>query len=179
MAQVPSRYSHLLIALHWILAILLIVALVMGSQVLEKIPNTDPEKINALRGHMIAGGLILILTLIRIVVRFTTPQPAPIVTSNAFLDKVAHIVHALLNLLVLVMAGSGIAMAIAAGLPEIVFGGGASPLPESFREFPARAVHGIAAKLLMAAIALHIVGALYHQFILKDNLMAWMRFGKK
>ncbi|SKA73955.1 cytochrome b561 [Thiothrix eikelboomii] len=144
-----------------------------------KTPNIDPEKINALRGHMIAGGLILILTLLRIFVRFKTASPNPVTTSNAFLDKVAALVHLLLNLLVLVMAGSGIALALGAELPDIVFGGSGQPLPMNFQDFPARAVHGIVSKLLIALILLHIAGAIYHQVILKDKLMKRMWFGKR
>ena len=35
------------------------------------------------------------------------------------------------------------------------------------------------AKLLMALIALHLAAALYHQFVLKDGLLARMWFGKR
>lgn len=179
MISAPSRYHPLTVTLHWLLAVILVVALVMGSQVLEKIPNTDSEKINALRGHMMAGGLILLLTLLRIFVRFKAPAPNPVPTGSAILDKVAALVHVLLNVVVIVMAVSGIVLAFSAGLPDIVFGGSGQPLPLSFQDFPARAVHGIIAKVLMALIVLHIVGAIYHQLILKDNLMQRIWFGKR
>ncbi|WP_020559980.1 cytochrome b [Thiofilum flexile] len=179
MTQAPARYHPLLVTLHWLLALMLVVALVMGAVVLDKTPNSDPEKINALRGHMIAGGVILILTLVRIFVRFTTTAPVHATTGNVLLDKLGALVHVLLNLLVIVMAGSGIALAASAGLPDIVFGGSGQALPESFGAFPARAAHGIIAKLLMATIVLHIVGAIYHQVILKDGLMKRVWFGKR
>jgi len=54
-----SRYHPLLVALHWILAMLIIAALALGALVMVKIPNTDPMKLEALRSHMIGGSLIL------------------------------------------------------------------------------------------------------------------------
>ncbi len=40
-------------------------------------------------------------------------------------------------------------------------------------------LHGGVWTLLLLLIALHIGAALYHQFILKDNLMGRMWFGKQ
>ena len=54
-----SRYHPALVALHWLTAILILFSLGMGMLVLEEIPNSAPEKIDALRGHMIAGIAIL------------------------------------------------------------------------------------------------------------------------
>jgi len=39
-------------------------------------------------------------------------------------------------------------------------------------------VHGIVAKLLMLAIALHVGAALFHQLVRKDRLLSRMGFGK-
>ena len=64
-----SRYHPLLVALHWILAVLIIAALALGALVMVKIPNTDPMKLEALRSHMIGGSLILVLMLGRLVAR--------------------------------------------------------------------------------------------------------------
>ena len=85
----PSRYHIALRILHWLTAVMLLVALVMGTLVLDKTPNTSPEKMDALRGHMVFGGLILVLTLIRLVVRLRTEHPAPVVTGMAFADRLA------------------------------------------------------------------------------------------
>jgi len=173
----PSRYHLVLRILHWLTAVMLLVALVMGTLVLDKTPNTSPEKIDALRGHMVFGGLILVLTLIRLVVRLRTDHPAPVLTGMAFADRLAPLMHWGLYALVIVMAASGIGISILAGLPDIVFGGQGT-LPADFRSFPPRMVHGIVAKLLMLAIALHVGAALFHQLVRKDRLLSRMGFGK-
>lgn len=52
------RYSPLLVVLHWLFAVLVVVALTGGALVLVKIPNSDPAKIPALRNHF-EGGILL------------------------------------------------------------------------------------------------------------------------
>lgn len=174
----PKRYHSALVVLHWLLAVMLIVALTMGTLALETLPNSSPDKIGALQGHMVVGGLILLLTLVRLVVRLKTAHPAPASTGNALADRLAPLAHGALYLLVLAMAGSGIALSLQAGLPGIVFGG-VGNLPEDFSGFLPRAVHGIVAKLLMLTIALHVLAALYHQFVRKDGLLSRMGFGPR
>ena len=55
------RYHPALVVLHWLVALLVLVGLVMGTFGLSTLPNSSPDKIGTLRGHMIAGGAILIL----------------------------------------------------------------------------------------------------------------------
>ena len=76
------------------------------------------------------------------------------------------------------MAVSGVAMALQTKLPAIVlFGHGA--LPADFWVFPIRTVHYLFSRLLVALIALHVAGALYHTLILKDGLLRRMVFGRR
>jgi len=126
---------------------------------------------------MIFGSVILLLTLARIVWRRKSPQPAHAATGNPLLDKLGVAAHYALNIVVLLVAASGIALAFQAGLPGIVFGG-EGQLPADFWSYTPRKAHGLLTKLLMALIVLHVVGGLYHQFIIKDGLFRRMWFGK-
>ena len=56
-----SRYHPLLVTLHWVLAVLIVAALAIGFVGLAPTPNSDPQKIGALRVHMAGGMLILVL----------------------------------------------------------------------------------------------------------------------
>lgn len=172
-----KRYHPALVALHWIMAILILLALVMGSQVMAELPNSDPAKVDLLRNHMIVGGLILVLLIARFVTRRRTEHPPEADTGNALLNRLAPLTHWAFYLLVLGMCGSGIALSILSGLPDAVFGNGA--LPESFDAFTPRIVHGAIATLLGLLIAAHVAAALYHQFMLKDGLFARMWFGNR
>src|SRR5258708_2704118 len=164
-----SRYHPLLVGLHWLLAILITAALALGALVMVKIPNSDPMKIEALRSHMAGGSLIL---------RARPTHPATASAGNPVLDRLAWASHRMFYGAVLIMAGSGLVMALQAGLPAIVFGG-EGVLPADFWVFPVRTVHYVASRVLMGLIGLHVAGALYHTLILRDGLLRRMLFGRR
>jgi cytochrome b561 len=174
--SLPVRHHPALVALHWLAAALILFSLAMGTLSLKEIPNTSPDKLFALRGHMVLGIAILVLTVVRFGVRLGTRRPP--LLGQGFLNRVAPLAHNGLYVLVVLMAASGIALALQAGLPEIVFRGAGS-LPESFSAFTPRRVHGLLARLLLALIALHVAAALYHQFVRRDGLLRRMAFGKR
>lgn len=174
-----TRYHPALVALHWLLAIMLIAGLAIGTFLLDPIPESDPAKIDALRSHMIAGIAILILMLVRLVVRLRTSHPPEADIGNALFNRLSKWAHWALYLAVFGLIASGIGMSILAGLPPIVFGGSGDPLPASFNDLPPRAAHGLFATLLMLLIAGHVLAALYHQFVRKDGLFSRMWFGKR
>lgn len=172
----PSRYNPLLVALHWITAFFLIGLLIAGSAVLAPLANDDPAKMLSFRLHMALGVTTLALLVLRLAVRLSTRRPAPVRTGNALIDRAAPLTHWALYILAFTMVLSGMTFARASGLPDAVFGAGA--MPATF-DHPARTVHGIASKLLMAFIALHVAAALWHQFIRRDGLMARMWFTRR
>lgn len=176
--QGVTRYQPLLVVMHWLLALMIPVALAGGALVLVKIPNTDPTKVEALRQHMGGGTLLLALMLIRWVVRMRTAHPARASTGSSALDRAAWLSHRLLYVLVLAQAGSGLVLALQSGLPDIVFGGDGA-LPADFWVFPMRSVHYVISRLLMALIVLHVAGALYHTLIRRDRLLRRMWFGRR
>jgi cytochrome b561 len=173
-----SRYHPLLVMLHWILAVLIMAALALGALVMVNIPNNDPMKLEALRSHMGGGMLILLLMLVRLVVRMRTQRPAPASTGNPALDRLAWASHRLFYVAVFGMAVSGMLMALQADLPAVLFGKGGA-LPADFWVFPMRTVHYLFSRVLIALIALHVAGALYHALVLKDGLLRRMFFGRR
>ncbi len=174
-----KRYHFVLVILHWLLAAMIIMGLIMGGNVLSVTPNTAPEKIFFLRMHMSAGMLILGFMLIRLIVRFFTDKPPHADIGNALLNKLGRATHYLLYLVVILLAGSGLATANLAGLPDIVFGGSGAPLPVSFDEYPPRIAHGILSFVLILLIIGHVTAFVYHQFIRKDKLFSRIWFGKR
>jgi cytochrome b561 len=173
-----SRYHPVLVVLHWFLALLIGAALALGALVMVRIPNTDPMKIEALRSHMSGGMLILVLMLVRLLVRARTAHPPAATTGHRSLDRLAWLSHRLFYIAVLGMAGSGLFMAFQTDLPSIVFAGHGAP-PKDFWAYPVRTVHYVFSRLLIALIALHVAGALYHTFVLKDGLLRRMFFGRR
>ena len=171
----PERYHFALRVLHWLTGVMIVMSLAMGTFALAATPNASPDKVFALRMHMIAGGAILLLMLVRMALRLGTRHPPPATSGIAAADKAAPVVHWLLYVLVFVMIGSGSVMAVATGLPAIVFGG-VGTLPADFGHLWAKRVHATTALLLAATIVLHIAAALYHQFVRRDRLLSRMGF---
>ncbi len=174
-----KRYHPLLVALHWVLAIMIIMGLVMGKNVLSATPNTDPEKLFYLKMHMSAGIVILVLMSVRFIVRLFSAKPPHADIGNTLLNKLGTTTHYLFYVVVILMAGSGLATANLAGLPEIVFGGSSAALPADFSEYPPRIAHGILGTVLLLLIVGHVLAFLYHQFVRKDSLFSRMWFGRR
>lgn len=169
------RHHPLIRVLHWLIAGLIIAAMVMSLTVMRGIPDDSPEKIDALRRHMAAGSLVLILTGLRFVMRREAVRPPALSSGMAWADWLARLIHRSFDALILLMVGSGIAMAILAGLPEIVFGG-QGQLPD-LEQLPLLWLHRAVGLALLGFLVLHAGGALFHQFILRDGLLSRMSFG--
>jgi len=173
-----SRYHPALVVLHWMLAFLIIAALALGALVMVKIPNADPMKLEALRSHMLGGMAILVLMLVRLVIRTRSAHPAPASAGHPLIDRIAWTSHRLFYVTVIAMAVSGIIMALQTGLFDTVFFGHGN-VPAAFWVFRIRSVHYALSRLLMTLIALHILAALYHAFVLRDGLLGRMFFGRR
>lgn len=165
------RYAKPQVAVHWLAAALIVFLLATGSLVLADLPNTV-EKIGNLRIHMILGALAGLLVITRIVMGRRLPASPAL--PGAALARAGHIA---LNLLILLMAASGMVLALQSGAFDAIFGSGV--LPEDFKSFTPRTIHGFASRVAMGLIALHVLAALYHQFIARDGLLWRMSFSSK
>tara|TARA_B110000090_G_scaffold175444_1_gene197594 strand:- start:222 stop:704 length:483 start_codon:yes stop_codon:yes gene_type:complete len=159
------------------MALMIVVLLFVGSQLLEPMANSNPGKIGLLQGHGIVGmmtGLLLIFRYLNIKLR---GQPNPASVSGSNLRVMAKWAHKVIYVLIFAVIGSGIGMAVEADFASIF--AGQSMMPESFNHLSTRLAHGILTKLLVLVLLVHLSAALYHQFIIKDNLlrrMRWKRF---
>ena len=59
-----SRYQPVLVALHWLVALMIIGLLCLGFFVLADMPNSDPKKLDILVWHMAGGMLVLVLIML-------------------------------------------------------------------------------------------------------------------
>ena len=172
----PKRYHPVQVTLHWLVVLLVVAAFVMGKS-MSGLPN-DAGKLAPLALHMSVGIFTLVVIVTRFITRMKLPKPAHATAGNAFFDWVGKVVHYALYLLVFLTAVSGMSLSMQAGLVPIVFGGSGAPLPADFFEFTARMMHGFIVPALLLLVVLHVGAALYHQFMLKDNLLARMWYGK-
>jgi cytochrome b561 len=177
--QKVSSYHPGLVILHWILALMIIASLTMGTVVLAHIPNTEPTKYAVLRHHMQIGLIIFLLMSLRFTIRRFTALPQPVATGRLFLDVLARLSHRGFYLLVFAQIATGLVIAAQADLPRILFMGEPGHLPATFWIYPARGLHYVISKLLMGLIALHLAGVAYHTFVRKDHILQRMWFRKR
>jgi cytochrome b561 len=171
-----TRYHPLQVSLHWLIVILIFATFLLGKY-MSGLPN-ESGKILSLGLHMTLGFLTLVVMVVRVIARRRLPQPVHVTAGSAFFDWIGRAVHYALYVLVFLMAVSGMSLSLQSGLIPIVFGGSGSPLPADFYEFNARMLHGFIGPALLILVGLHVGAVLYHQFILKDHLLARMGYGK-
>jgi cytochrome b561 len=160
----PKRYHPLMVVLHWLTVILL-----LGAGILSGQGGSSPINI-----HMIFGSLLLVTMVTRLIVRFTVKRPAWANTGNPFLNKVGEWVHIGLYLLVFYILTLGGLIASQRNLAGYLTGDG--PVERISRDL--RSFHQLGWLAIVGLLLLHIGGAVYHQFILKDNLLNRMWFGR-
>ena len=171
-----SRYQPVLVALHWLLALMIIGLLCLGFFVLANMPNTDPKKLDILVLHMSGGMFVLVLMILRVIIRRWSARPANATTGSPVLDRLASIAHGGLYVIVFLMIASGWLTGwfiSSAFLPH------GEPLPDTLAALPSFRAHAALATLLTILIAAHVAAALYHQFVLKDGLFRRVWFGER
>ena len=172
-----ARYSGTAVALHWVLAVVILASLALGSY-MTSLP-LSPLRLRLVNWHKWAGMLILGLSAARLLWRAAHRPPADLPTP-AWQRHAAHATHGLLYVLCIVVPIAGWAYSSAAGFPVVLFG--VWPLPDLVE--PDRALadvikpwHGRLAWMLAGVIGLHVGAALKHHFIDRDMLLSrmWIR----
>jgi len=172
----PARYTLTAIVLHWVIAALIVVNLLLGVMA-DTLPDAWLRPTIDL--HKSFGLTVLGLVLVRILWRLSHPAP-PLPSGYRRLERVgAHVVHVLLYGLILLLPISGwlhdSAFKDAAAHPLRVFWiipwfrvAAIQNLPSAPKEVLHSeffALHVWSAYALCALVVLHVVGALKHQFI--------------
>jgi cytochrome b561 len=173
-----SRYTTPAIALHWLLALMLLISFSVGLYMAD-LPLT-PQRVKLFNWHKWAGITILMLSALRLLWRLTH-RPPPDLPMPAWQQRAAHWTHRAFYVLFFAVPLVGWAYSSAAGFPVVWFG--VLPLPDFVRADKALAEaiepwHGALAWALAVLVVLHVAGALKHQFIDRDGLLSRMRPGR-
>lgn len=168
------RYDVVARAFHWAMALLIAYA---AASILigEELPRGDLRAFLSTT-HRTAGALVLVLLIFRVVWRlFHKPPPLPD-NMTPFQQRMAHIGHLGLYVLMALVPIVGIALTfrrggtIDFGLFQIV-----SPLTaDRAAAKPIKEVHELVAYALFALVGVHVAAALWHQFVKRDAIMTRM-----
>jgi cytochrome b561/polyisoprenoid-binding protein YceI len=183
--QSVKRYAGVAIAFHWAIAILILanfpIAWTMGD------PNTDKSTAFALfQLHKSIGLLVLVLSVGRLLWRVQNPPPALPANMQSWERILSQIVHVLFYVVMVgaPLLGWMMVSASPTGIPTLFFGlfhwphiapladaalSAKKDLHETLKQ-----AHEIAAWMILGLLALHIGGALKHQFIDKEHYLVRM-----
>lgn len=162
-----KQYSKRTAIMHWAIFVLVIVAFYFGHELDES--KDAAAKLSMYPVHFLVGDLVLLLTLVRIYFRKKDGEPAP-ANANPLLNKVAALTHALTNLTVIAVVVTGMITAATSGVVEALKAGDPALIPD-FHKVDAKEVHELFIGIMLLLVVFHVAAALYHQFIVKDNLL--------
>lgn len=178
----PGRYSAVAMALHWLIA-LLVVGNLAGGLLAGLLETTADPAQRGIRGSVIAlhksiGLTIIALTLARFGWRLANPPPPLPTYMTAFEQRAARSVHMGFYMLLLVLPLSGWAMVSTGRSPASlswfgVFSLPAMPLAASLHGM-LRESHELLAWAMAGLVVLHAGAALKHQILDRDNILARM-----
>jgi cytochrome b561 len=170
-----DHYTRTAVTLHWIIALLIFTTFPLGVY-MHDLP-LSPDKLRLYSWHKWIGVTIFLLAILRVSWRSThLPPPLPAVMQS-WEKFAAQTVHYLLYVLILAIPLSGWLMSSAKGVQTVWFG--VLPLPDLVSRDKElgdslRAVHESLNFLLLGLVIAHVGGALKHQFIEHDNILARM-----
>jgi cytochrome b561 len=182
-ADEAVAYRPVRIALHWVMAGLILVTFPLGWYMHDL--ALTPTKLVLFSYHKWLGITVLLLALARLWARVRDRMPAP-VAGPKWQHAAARAVHLLFYGLIVVVPVSGWLMSSAQGFQTVWLG--VLPLPDLVAKNKELAtvlkwVHKELDFFLLALVAVHVLAVLQHQFLLRDATLArmipWLRRDKR
>lgn len=170
------RYTLTAIALHWLMAILIIAAFLLGLTMVD-IPGITPTKLKYFSWHKWLGVSVFGLACLRLLWALSHPAPAHPANMADWQKKAARVSHGLMYVLIFAVPLSGYFYSLAAGVPVVYLG--IVPLPVFIGPDPElrvllRQVHYACNVVLLIVFFLHILAVIKHQLIDRDRTLQRM-----
>ena len=170
-----SRYTPAAVALHWILAALIIFNLAYGLYTVD-LP-LSPQKLTLFSYHKWVGITVLAIAAGRLLWRLGHPPPPLPDTMKPWEKRLAHASHTLLYVLFFAAPLTGWLFSSAAGFQTVYLG--VLPIPDLLAKNKELAdvlkvMHHWINYTMAAVIVLHVAAALKHHFIDRDDVLTRM-----
>ncbi len=154
-----TGYTRAQISLHWVVAVLIAAQYLLADGIEEAWESYEEAGVKVTTGgawlHIIIGVAVLGLALWRILLRTSRPAPAPGAGESAGQVMIAKVTHGLLYLLMVMLPVTG----------AIAWFGGIEA---------AGGMHKLGKTLLLVLVGLHVLGAVYNHFVLKNGMLSRM-----
>lgn len=158
MAQ-PQGYSRLQITLHWVVAVLVVLQIVLHEGIADAYDIAEETGVYAMSapviGHIIGGALILLLACWRLILRHERGAPTPPAGEPEIFRRAGHAAHLALYGLLIALPVTG----------ALAWGG---------RMEAAADAHELLKNLLVLLVFAHIGAVAVHQLVWKTGLIRRM-----
>lgn len=179
--QPSSRYDALSLTFHWVTALLVSTAFILGPEGFGKLMHqgVDPATQSDIVWHESLGILVLILTVLRLLWVALRPA-APQVPMAPWMHNLAKLVHLALWTLLLALPLTAILSLASEGHPlTLLLGLRVDQIPMIANTALAKLidwgdVHTFLGDAIMCFAGLHAAAAIYHHLVLKDGVLRTM-----
>lgn len=176
MMTASTRYTRTAIALHWLIALLIIATFFLGLTMVD-MPGITPTKLKYFNWHKWMGVTVLALAVLRLLWRLTHAAPSLPETMAKWQRLAAECGHLGLYALMFAVPLSGYFYSLAAGFKVVYLG--LFPLPVLIDKNPdlkpiLETLHQVLAWGLAALVTVHVLAALKHHFVDRDDILKRM-----
>lgn len=178
--RTASRYGIPLITLHWLM-LALIVAVYACIELRELYPKGSAIREALKTWHYLLGLTVFGLVWLRVLARLAGQVPPIVPSPPQWQLRVAHVFEFAIYAFVIVMPVIGWLSVSAEGKPVSLFG---LELPRLIGENKSLAkkledVHGLIGNVGYALIGIHVLAALIHHYVQRDNTLRRMLPGQQ
>ena len=169
-------YGLVSILFHWLMAIILLVTFVLGLN----LEHNFQYYYEVLMLHNSLGILIFFLAIFRACWKWFNIRPEPLSSKKIFI-RLATVIHISFYVLFFLIPITGYLLTNLQGDTVSFFGTYLPNILEKNFQFKqyAHNIHEILGKIILVMVVLHIIGALYHHYWLKDNTLKRILFFNK
>jgi len=163
-----NQYGLFSIAFHWAMALIILATFILGKNLEHNYQYYD----DVLKFHNSFGILIFILAIFRISWRWMNIKPGA-TDSKKILMKIATLVHIFFYIIFFILPITGYLLTNLQGDTVSFFNYHLPDILEKNREIKRlfSEVHETIGNVLIIILILHVLGALFHHYILKDNTL--------
>jgi len=175
-----THYTSTAKTLHWLISLMIFCMLLLGFY-MSDLP-LSPDKLKFYSWHKWAGVTVFLFMIIRLGWRITHTPPAMPEEMPQLQQVAATIFHFALYALMFLIPLSGWLMSSAKGFQTVWFG--VLPIPDLLPKDKAvgdalKEIHQALNLLLIVILIVHVLAALKHHFIDKDNVLKQMLPSRK
>lgn len=173
---INTRYTATAIALHWLIAVLIIATFFLGLTMVD-MPGITPTKLKYFNWHKWMGVTVLGFAVMRLLWRLTHAAPALPTTLPGWERLAAHLGHLGLYVLMFAVPLSGYFYSLSAGYPVVYLGLFKLPVlidPNPELKPILKTAHYLLNMGLAGLVSIHVLAALKHHFIDRNDILKRM-----